>query len=381
MSEEQPAAAADQPAAEDPSLAAAETVEQSLPAVDAAESEFAPAALGPEAGHSASAGPRLSTAEIEALAQGQPGRRLAAGAPGRYPTVKEYDFRQPERLSKEQTRTLQLLHENFARLGGIALSATLRVNTQVNLISLEQLQYEAYNQRMPEHGIFHIVRLDPLPGSMLIEVDVLLGITMLDRLVGGSGITLDSGEHELTDIEVALLGRISRALLISYREAWINVIALEPRLESTAQLSMFAQIALPSDVAILASFEVRIGETVGLIRICAPFSTIEPVADSLSAQVWFSRAPHAAQEEAHEQVITRMNKVGVPVDVELGSTSVAIRELLQLRVGDVVRLDARPDLPVDLRINGRVKYLGIPGRIRSRLALRITASVPEMEEE
>lgn len=381
-----PAAAGEEPAFVP--MVEADLAEQQVPPAEGGEpafvtdeSAFTPAMGGAESVLGVSAAPQLSAAEIEALAQGQRGRRLLAGAPGRYPTVKEYDFRQPERLSKEQTRTLQLLHESFARLGGIALSAALRVNTQVSLISLEQLQYEAYNLRMPEQGIFHIVRLDPLPGSMLIEVDVPLGLAMLDRLVGGSGINMDSGEHELTDIEVALLGRVTRSLLTSYREAWLNVIALEPRLENTAQLSMFAQIALPSDVAILASLEVRIGESVGLIRICVPFSTIEPIADKLSAQVWFSRAPHAVQEEAHDQLASRMTRVGVPVDVELGATYVTIRELLQLHGGDVVRLDARPDLPVDLRVNGRVKYLGVPGRIRSRLALRITAVVPEMEED
>lgn len=325
--------------------------------------------------------PQLSSAEIEALALGQPGRRIPGAVTGRYPTVKEYDFRQPERLSKEQTRTLQLLQESFARLAGVAISAALRTNVQVNLTSLEQIPYEGYTARSPDQAIFNIVRLDPLGGNMIIEFDLDLGFSMLDRLAGGAGAGPRPLEHEVTDIELALLGRLTRSVLTSFRDAWANVAELEPQMENTVLLPMFAQIALPSDIVSLASFEVHMGEASGQLRVCLPFSTLEPVVDNLNAQVWFSRAPRADQADSEAQVTSSLARVGVPVAVELGATTITIRDLLDLRVGDVVRLDSRPELPVDLLVNGRVKYVGIPGRLRSRLALKISASVPEHEEE
>lgn len=351
------------------------------PVAAAEESAGEAPALGEPALTVAAGAPQLSRAEIEALAQGQRSRGAGAGVTGRYPTVKEYDFRQPERLSREQIRTLQMLHESFARLGGVAASAILRTNVQVTLTSLEQIQYEAYMQRLPEQGIFHIVRLDPLPGDMVLEFEIELGLNILERLAGGAGIGLSGTVHELTDIEVALLGRLARSLLDSYRDAWINVISLEPRLENTVLLPMFAQIALPSDVIVLTTFDVRVGETVGLLRVCLPFSTIEPVVENLSAQVWFSRAPRAGQQEAEAQVAERLTHVGVPITVELGSTAISIRDLLELRAGDVVRLDSRCDRPVGLLVNSRLKYVGAPGRARNRLAIKITSSVPETEEE
>ncbi|MBI4214326.1 MAG: flagellar motor switch protein FliM [Chloroflexi bacterium] len=325
--------------------------------------------------------PQLSPAEIEALAQGQPGRRIPGAVTGRYPTVKEYDFRQPERLSKEQTRTLQLLQESFARLSGVAISGALRTNVQVSLTALEQTPYEGYTARSPDQAIFNIVRLDPLGGNMIIEFDLDLGFTMLDRLAGGTGMGPTALDHEVTDIELALLGRLTRSVLTAFRDAWVNVAELEPQLENTVLLPMFAQIALPSDIVSLATFEVHMGEATGQLRVCLPFSTLEPIVDNLNAQVWFSRSPRANQSDAEAQVTSSLGRVGVPVAVELGATRLTIRDLLDLRVGDVVRLDSRPDLPVELLVNGRVKYLGTPGRIRSRLAVKITASVPEAEEE
>lgn len=325
--------------------------------------------------------PQLSPAEIEALALGQPGRRIPGAVTGRYPTVKEYDFRTPERLSKEQTHTLQLLQESFARLAGVAISAALRTNLQVILTSLEQTPYEGYTARSPDQAIFNIVRLDPLGGNMIIEFDLDLGFTMLDRLAGGTGLSAPAMDHEITDIELALLGRLTRSVLTSFRDAWANVAEIEPRLENTVLLPMFAQIALPSDVVTLATFEVRLGEASGQLRLCLPFSTIEPIADKLNAQVWFSRSPRGNQGEAESQVVASLTRVDVPVAAQLGTTRVTIRELLELRVGDVIRLDSRPDLPVELLVNGRVKYLGAPGRVRSRMAVKITAAVPEVEEE
>jgi len=327
-------------------------------------------------------GPQLSPAEIEALAQGQPGHRIPGAVTGRYPTVKEYDFRQPERLSKEQTHTLQLLSESFARLAGVGISAALRTNVSVVLTSLEQTPYEGYTARTPDQAIFNIVRLDPLGGNMVIEFDLDLGFTMLDRLAGGTGFGSTAAiDHEVTDIELALLGRLTRSVLTSFRDAWANVTELEPVLENTVLLPMFAQIALPSDVVVLSTFEMHMGESSGQLRICLPYSTMEPVVENLNAQVWFSRAPRSHQADAEAQVASSLTRVGVPVAAELGSTRVTIRELLDLRVGDVIRLDARPDLPVEVLVNGRVKYLGVPGRLRSRLAIKITAAVPEAEEE
>jgi flagellar motor switch protein FliM len=326
-------------------------------------------------------GPQLSPAEIEALAQGQPGRRIPGAVTGHYPTVKEYDFRQPERLSKEQTHTLQLLSESFARLAGVGISAALRTNVSVVLTSLEQTPYEGYTARTPDQAIFNIVRLDPLGGNMVIEFDLDLGFTMLDRLAGGTGFGPMAMDHEVTDIELALLGRLTRSVLTSFRDAWANVAELEPILENTVLLPMFAQIALPSDVVVLSTFEVHLGEASGQLRICLPFSTMEPIADNLNAQVWFSRAPRSHQADAEAQVASSLSRVGVPVAAELGSTRVTIRDLLELRAGDVIRLDARPELPVEVLVNGRVKYLGVPGRLRSRLAIKITAAVPEAEEE
>src|SRR5438093_3099851 len=220
-------------------------------------------------------GPQLSPAEIEALAQGQPGRRIPGAVTGRYPTVKEYDFRQPERLSKEQTHTLQLLSESFARLAGVGISSALRTNVSVVLTSLEQTPYEGYTARSPDQAIFNIVRLDPLGGNMIIEFDLDLGYTMLDRLAGGTGLGPPTMDHEVTDIELALLGRLTRSVLSSFRDAWANVAELEPQLENTVLLPMFAQIALPSDVVVLSTFEVHMGEASGQLRICLPFSTLD----------------------------------------------------------------------------------------------------------
>lgn len=141
-------------------------------------------------------GPPSGEPEVEVLAA-MPHPRFA----GLGKTVKRYDFRRPDKFSKEQLRSLQAMHETFARLAASVLANQLRSNVEIRVSSIEQGLYEEYVAQIAGSSFLNVMRMAPLDGSTLIEYGQELGLVLVDRVLGGSGMVLEQA-HEVTDIDV-----------------------------------------------------------------------------------------------------------------------------------------------------------------------------------
>src|SRR5918912_1326572 len=173
----------------------------------------------------------LSQAEIEALLAGE--ALLGGGGPHaakQAKPAKVYDFRRPDKFSKEHLRSLRILHESFARLLGQALTSYLSAGVQVRLTMLEQGTYDEYIQSLPTPTVIYVVGLAPLPGQAVIELNLPVARVLIDRLLGGSG-TPPSRVTDMTEIEMALLKTIGQFVLSSLRDAWVNVAPLRPTMQ------------------------------------------------------------------------------------------------------------------------------------------------------
>jgi len=144
--------------------------------------------------------------------------------------VKTYDFKRPDKFSKDQMRTLSMMHETFARLASTALSSKLRLFIKMHVASVDQLTYEEFIRSIPHPTVLAPVRLDPLKGPMLLELDPSLGFAGVERLFGGVGRKIQP-ERAVTDVEMKLLEELfSQAFLANLRESWANIIAMQPQL-------------------------------------------------------------------------------------------------------------------------------------------------------
>ncbi|HPB83895.1 MAG TPA: flagellar motor switch protein FliM, partial [Spirochaetota bacterium] len=164
--------------------------------------------------------------------------------------VKIYDFRRPDKFSKDQIRTLQMMHETFARLTTTALSAQLRALVSVHVASVDQLTYEEFIRSIPNPTTLAVVNMDPLKGSAVLEIDPSITFTIIDKLFGGRG-EQTKISRELTDIEQSVMEGIIVRILGNLREAWSNVIDLRPRLGNIETNPQFAQIVPPNDMVVL----------------------------------------------------------------------------------------------------------------------------------
>ena len=294
--------------------------------------------------------------------------------------VKTYDFKRPDKFSKDQIRTLQMIHESFARNTTTELSAQLRSLVHLSVSSVDQLSYEEFMKVVPNPTTLAVVDMEPLEGKSLLEMDPVLVFQIVDRLFGGTG---DSDpvdiERELTDIEHSVIERIFMSMLNNLRDSWENVVELQPRLEQIESNPQFVQIVPPNDMVVLITFDTKIGSVEGMTNLCIPYVILGPVVDQLSATFWYSSSRQGLTDEQLRQLREKIDYVEVPVSVKVGNAHLDVEELLNLEVGDVLKLDRGYNEPMELLINGNPKFSCQPGLRGQSKAVQILEMLEEEE--
>ncbi len=323
----------------------------------------------------------LSQADIEALLASMPGEqegRATPPPPSSDKQIRTWNFRKPDKFSKDHMRSLLALHQNFARLAATALSARLRSNVMIKVTSVDQGLYEEYIDLLPDQSVVNVVSMRPLEGNLLMEFQPELAMVMLDRLLGGTG-SVGEANHELTDIELALVRNLDRTILEALQEAWVNLAEVDPTLEEISMTPQLVQIASPADIAVIVLLEVQIGDRLGTISMCIPHLVIEPLMQRLSAQVWVvSNRRKAPTTEMRDNILSGLRGSPVTVTAVLSETTVTVGEVLRLQEGDVLLLGSGSVGNVRLKVGDQYKFSGLPGLVGGRMAVKI-GSVDESE--
>ncbi|MDD4627352.1 MAG: flagellar motor switch protein FliM [Syntrophomonas sp.] len=293
--------------------------------------------------------------------------------------IKIYDFRRPNKFSKDQIHTLQVIYENYARTLGTYLSGQLRVPLQVELLSVEQLTYEEFIRSIPNPTILNIFSLYPLHGSAIMEINPNLGFAFLDRLLGGPGYA-PSKARALTEIEQTVIERLSQRMLDYLQEPWGSIIQLEPSLDRVETNPQFTQLVQPTEIMIIVSLETRMGDVMGMINICIPFLVLESILDKLNVHYYYSTAAQERSPANIAAIRSKLENTTIPIKVVMGKTIITVRDLLSLSVGDVIPLNRNISEELDIVIGNSAKFLGKPGVFANRMAIQITDIVEEESE-
>ncbi|MDW8052159.1 MAG: flagellar motor switch protein FliM [Armatimonadota bacterium] len=330
----------------------------------------------------------LSQAEIEALLASLTAEDSGSelGAPVAMPVggsarpqkktiaYEVYDFRRPDKFSRDQLRTLQMVFETFARLCSTNLATYLRAPMHIELISLEQIPYEDYLRSLKQSA-FIVFSAPPLSGESVLEMEFSLAFTMLDRLLGGSGKPIE--RTSFTDIEKPLMLALGERMLMAFRSAWESILQVDPKIESLETSAQFVQIAPPSDIVITAMMEARLGDRRDAMSLCVPHMVIKPITPRLSSQNWVSSAGKRSTPLLRRALVQHLHRTTVTCHARLGRTRLRLRELVQLKVGDTLVLDTPVNGKVDLLVANRVKFRGKPAIRNRRLVISITDVVSE----
>lgn len=322
----------------------------------------------------------LEQSEVDALLAAVEAGELSKGTDAdtgltrvRDKEVRTYDFKRPERVSKEQMRALEALHETFSRSFGAAISTFLRTIVEVRVASIEQLTYGEFIQSLPNPTCFNLLSAPMLEGQMCLEISPLIIYPILDRLLGGSTAEMFIPQRPLTAIELRLIRRIIDRALSSLAEAWVTIVENASfSLEETESNPQLVQIVAPNEVVVVVGFELKMGGRAGTMSLCIPYTVIEPVISRLSKQTWLNYRRRNTDPEADQRVARRIERATIRARAFLASTTITVADLANLAVGDIITTERPAGAEMLLQIEGRDKFATRLGQHKGHRALKVT---------
>ena len=301
--------------------------------------------------------------------------RLTHGGSGDDAEIRDYDFKRPERVSKDQMRALETLHEAFARNFGAALSGFLRTIIEVKVANIEQMTFSEFTHSLPSPTCFNLLGCEPLEGAMCLELSPLIVFPVIDRLLGGSSGELFIPQRPLTAIELRLVSKILDRAMAALHEAWESVQAVEFRLRETESNPALVQIVPPNEVVVVVGFELKMGGRAGTMSLCIPYNVIEPVVERLSNQTWAAYKRKGGDQRLKGRLAGRLEAAKLKVAAELATTTISVGDLRHLQVGDVVLTDKPATAPLSLHVGGRAKFIGQLGQYRGNRAFKVSRPI------
>jgi flagellar motor switch protein FliM len=322
----------------------------------------------------------LSQEEIDALltnaesAEAIPAQEESSSTADRYDGKSKavlYDFKHPNRVSKDQLRSLESIHDNFANQFGSQLSGFTRSVVDVDLISVDQITYSEFIMSLASPSCTYVFALDPIDGAGIVDFNPAIAFSFVDRMFGGKGKALNS-ERELTGIEKSIMSKIIARAFQALGKSWEHVEKLEFRQSGFESNPQFVQIVPPGETVVVVSLQIKMLSSSGLVTLCYPYLTLEPIMDRLSTQHWIEARKKGDDSSRYETNVKSLMNVIASLKVYLGGTQVTVSELMNLKSGDVVRLDQTENDPAVVYVGNRKKFLARPGRTGKMKAIKVT---------
>jgi flagellar motor switch protein FliM len=295
----------------------------------------------------------LSAAELDLLNESSI-ENQERRSDGRAAPIARYDFRRPDRISKEQIRALHLLHDRFARNATTSLAAYLRAITELSVVSVEQFSYAEFLMSLPDPTAFYAVAMDGFDALAALEISPSIAFTIVDRMLGGTG---QSGtpERALTEIEQNVVDSIVKLILEHLSETWRGVSEMAFHIQARETRPQMLQVAGRNEVVILFVFDIKVGDVRGMMHICIPASVIEATGSTFVQGRQSARREPTVTERSW--LAENLGRIELPMAPVLESRLPA-RDLLDLTPGQVLRLGVPVATPLEIRVGANVKFHG-----------------------
>lgn len=314
----------------------------------------------------------LSQDEVNALLKGISGGKIETDQKVVDPkATKKFDFSSQDRIIRGRMPTLEIINERLSRSLRSSLSLSLGKMVDLVVASHKTLKFNDFMKSIPVPASFNILKFDPLRGHIMVVLDPNLVFVLVDMFFGGSGQTHVKVEgRDFTFIEQRIVKKIVEMIRVEMEKAWKPVVPIDLAFIRTEVNPQFASIVPPSEIVIVINIRVELESFSGDIWFCLPYSTLEPIKDKLYAGFqseqleidhrWVARLKHA------------MEKTHVQLNVQLGKTTIKVKDVTNLKVGDVILLNTEVKDEMELKVEGVTKYYGRPGVYNGKAALKIT---------
>ena len=331
----------------------------------------------------------LSQSEVESLLSSlDPASQSSASSAqlgGSHLTV--YDFKRPERVSKEQMRSFHALHEGFSREFSAGLSSIMRSICEVKLISVDQLTYSEFVFSLETPTCFNLIESKGLDGHLILDLNPSIVFPIVDRLLGGGKESKPqaSPQRPLTEIELKIASRVTDLALRALENAWSNICNLQLRVSQIESNPQLVQIVPPNEVVVLISFEVTMAERRGILNLCLPFNSIESQAKKLTSDSWLAYKRKAQDVGQKVRLEAGLSRATVELVVRMATTKLTTADVMNLEVGDVIVTDVKAQDGAEILIEGLPSFRAFPGTFKNKKAVRVSQPIKSpktlMEEE
>jgi flagellar motor switch protein FliM len=293
--------------------------------------------------------------------------------------ISNYDFRRPNRISKNQVRTLQTVHESFAEVFGYYLVSKLQTLVSITVTSVDQLFYSEFILSVSNPSCLYVFDIEGTDGSGIMEVSPQLALTVVERLLGGAAET-PAKPRTITPIEQAVIRSVVEHALSDLRNAWRSIADISFQYQRLEMEADFVQVAPSSEIVVVVSFDVNIGLHTYLMNLCFPTFALEDVLARLNRQQVTTsviRQTPARMRENMEIMTQQMSKTYLPILAVLGKSSITVKELVNLKEGDVIKINKRINEEIEIVIAGKRKLAARPGSVDGKKAVRVTRELKD----
>jgi flagellar motor switch protein FliM len=280
-----------------------------------------------------------------------------------------YDFKRPNRVSKEQLRAVKGIHDKMARNLAAQISSIMRSIVEIQLHSVDQMTYGEFLMSLPSPTSFNVFSIKPLDGSCVIEINPSIAFPMIDRLLGGLGESYES-TRELTDIEINLLDAILRVIMQRLKEGWGPITDMYPVVETKESSPNVVQVVSQNEIVIMVVMEIIIGNSSGMINLCYPVIYLEPILSRLANRD-IMLGDTSAKKSRNKELNALVGRAEVFNEAILGQANLSVMELLELEEGDIIRLDRAADDHAIVSIDKKDLFLAEVGLHRFRKSIKL----------
>jgi flagellar motor switch protein FliM len=286
-----------------------------------------------------------------------------------------FDFRLPNRISKNQLRTIRNINENFAESFSSFLVSKLQSMVAVKVTTVDQIYYSEYILSVPNPACLFTFEIKNTDIKGILEINADLALTIVDRLLGGNGNGTKQSKM-ITPIEQKVISSVVEKIMLDLKKAWQVVGNFEFGIERFEPDIDFAQITTQSESVLLISFEVIIGEQPYMMNICFATYAFDLILNKLSSQKLSSIRPMKYEGTTSEEIITNhLYQTLIPVTVEFGKGKISRKELMELQKGDIIELETKVNDEHIVKIGNKILFMGRAGNLNKHKAIKVTRKI------
>ena len=321
----------------------------------------------------------LSQDEVDALLNGLDSGEIESEEEPQEPEddLELFDWTTQERDVKGNMPLLGVVYNRFSQKLKSALSTSIRKVIEVSQGPIEMTRFINFKQSLPIPTSLHLFKIDPLRGTGILVIESHLVFNLVEAFFGGRGTGSTKVEgRDFTPIESKIIEKVVHIALTNLMDAWEDIHPIKTEFIRSESNPMVVNVERPDEYLVSVKFDVELIKPLGSITLCIPYSSFQPIRHKLAGGY---QKDEDAQADPFwiNSLRERLKETSLELTVDLGTTQLSIRDLLNLKSGDILILDKTYRAPLSGRLEGIEKFLGYAGRSKNRKVYKIETAVSE----